>query len=236
MEVGAVIQARMSSKRCPGKVLKMIAGKPALQYLVERVRRCRGLSGIVVATSTEQMDSPIIDFCGRLGVSCFQGPLENVARRFSEVLQEKKYPAFLRVNADAPLLDPHLIDHGINLFRKQDVDIVTNVLKRTFPKGQSVEILKSALFIETERSLITSPEDQEHVTTYFYKHARDFRIHNFSSGGDHGNIQLGVDTPQDFDLLCQLVNRMKKEHWQYTWEELLRLKEEVLDHDGRIPR
>ncbi|OVE76904.1 hypothetical protein BVX98_04350 [bacterium F11] len=222
MRVGAIIQARMSSVRLPGKVLHPIQGKPILQYLLESLRKVRGLDSVVVATSTEGGDKEIQTFCQNMDTKCFLGELDNVSSRFRDVLTKYPVEAFVRINADSPLLDYRLIEKGMTLFKEGMFDIVTNVLERTFPKGQSVEVVKSETF---ERNLngFTDPEDIEHVTKYFYKNRDSFRISNFVSGGNFGAIQMSVDSKEDLTCVSSIVSKMNKPHWEYSWEELIAL-------------
>ena len=135
MKIGAIIQARMSSERLPGKVLQQIAGKPMLQYLLERLEHCEVLDGLVVATSVDESDTPITSFCQRYGVSCYRGDLNNVAGRFNDVLDSYGFDAFVRINGDSPLLDQRLVDKAVELFKQHEADLATNALVRSYPKG-----------------------------------------------------------------------------------------------------
>jgi spore coat polysaccharide biosynthesis protein SpsF len=222
MKLGAIVQARMSSQRLPGKVLRQVAGKPLLQYLLERLDHCCYLEAVVVATSVDGSDTPIADFCQELGVACCRGPLFNVAGRFKEVLEEYQFDGFVRVNGDSPLLDQRLIEEGVAIFLKGDFDLVTNVLTRTYPKGQSVEIVRGETFRAAYQFMRTEDE-LEHVTRHFYNHRDDFRIFNFESGQDQSGIQLSVDTPQDMDIFASIISHMNKPHWEYTLTETLRI-------------
>lgn len=228
MKVGAIIQARMSSTRFAGKVLHKVAGKPMLQYLLERLDHCSALDEIAVATSTDQSDRPIADFCRKYCVACYRGPLFNVSERFKEVLANFKFDGFVRINGDSPLLDQSLIDLGIKLFLDGDYDIVTNLLPRTFPKGQSVEILKSDVFTAAFGKMKDN-DDFEHVTKYFYKNFENYRIYNFESGKRLGDIHLSVDTSEDLMKFAQIVGSMNRDHWRYGYEDIL----EILDTMNR---
>ncbi|MEE8077583.1 MAG: glutamate-1-semialdehyde aminotransferase, partial [Pseudomonadales bacterium] len=105
--IGAIIQARMSSVRLPGKVLMKAAGRTVLQYVIERLKQCAALDGIVVATSTDDRDMPIVNHCEELGVAVCRGSLEDVAWRSLEVAERFGFGVFVRVCADSPLLDAH---------------------------------------------------------------------------------------------------------------------------------
>jgi spore coat polysaccharide biosynthesis protein SpsF len=222
MKIGAIIQARMSSQRLPGKVLQHVCGKPMLQYLLEGIDHCKGLDATVVATSVADSDTPIRNYCKEIGVACVRGSLDNVAGRFVEVLKKFDFEAFVRLNGDSPLLDYRLVDRAVDMFTAGSYDLVSNVLKRTFPKGQSVEVVRTKTFLATY-PLIRTVKDREHVTSYFYSRVNDFSICNFESGKGYGHIQLSVDTSEDMLQIVELVDRMEKPHWKYTFEDLIAL-------------
>ena len=217
----AIVQARMSSTRLPGKVIKEIVGKPMLQWTLERLENSKMLKKVVVATSSDARDDVVEDFCRAKNVNFHRGPLENVAQRFAEVVTLEKSDSFVRVSGDSPLIDPALIDQAVSLFRSTTVDLVTNKMPRTFPKGQSVEILNSRHFLKFCGSS-TKKEDQEHVTKVFYKNPENHRIVSFTSGMDTGHIQMSVDTLEDFEMVDKLI-KMSHEHPE-GWKKLLSLK------------
>jgi len=212
----------MGSTRFPGKALYEVKGKALLQYVIERVRRSRYGGHPVIATSCEPSDDAIFDFCRRFGLEVFRGPLWDVAGRFEEVIRRYGFDAFVRVCGDSPLIDQALIDRGCDIFDSGDFDIVTNTLHRTYPRGQSVEIVRSDVFRRT-CSEIKTAEDSEHVTRFFYRNPHRFKIYNFQSPEDYGFMQLSVDTPEDMELFRLLVLQMDRPHWEYDVEALVRL-------------
>ena len=138
----------MSSTRFPGKVLKELAGKPMLQWTIERLGCSKLLKKIVVTTSLDSGDDEVEEFCLAQNIECHRGPLENVAQRFAEVATLEKAESFVRTNGDSPLIDPEIIDQAVAIFQTTAVDLVTNTMIRTFPKGQSVEVLNSGYFLK----------------------------------------------------------------------------------------
>jgi len=218
--VGAIIQARMNSDRYPGKVLFNVHGKPLLQYIMESLSMCNSLDQIVVATSVERTDDPLAEFCGFAGISCFRGPLQDVAGRFFGALSKYKFDGFVRVSGDSPLIDYRLVDKAVNIFESYNFDVVTNILERTFPKGQSVEVIRTAIF-RSVYPLMETTEQLEHVTRFFYSHQKSFAIYNFESGEKYGDIQLSVDTEDDMRKFQSLVKLMRKPHWEYSFEEIV---------------
>ncbi|HJX13219.1 MAG TPA: NTP transferase domain-containing protein [Dehalococcoidales bacterium] len=222
MKFGAIVQARMTSERFPGKVLYEVGGKPMLQYLLERLEHCGGLDGIVVATSAEASDDPLAAFCRRYGVAGYRGDLEDVASRFNDVVREYHFNAFVRINGDSPLLDQRLIEKGLKIFRGGDYDLVTNVMPRTYPRGQSVEVLLADTYRDACVRM-REAADREHITRYYYRHPGDFRIRNFSSRRDLSGITLCVDTPEDMDNFAAAVARLNRPHWEYRLGDILRI-------------
>ncbi len=222
MQVAAIVQARMGSRRFPGKTLHLVAGKPLLEYVLERLQQVKGLTEIIVATSTDARDEPIADHCVNHGLTCHRGPLDDVAGRFAQVIDKFELKAFARVSADSPMLDQHLLERGLEIFSRGEYEIVTNVLKRTFPPGQAVEILDARVFRETYCRM-RDARDREHVTKFFYGNPADFRIHNFESVEKYGDVTFVVDTPQDMERFAHIVAKMKKNHWEYGLDELVRL-------------
>jgi len=212
-----VIQARYSSARLPGKILRELAGKPLLAWTLQRLRLCPLCSEVVVATSLHASDDLTEDFCKRAGVRCFRGSLENVAKRLFEVASMFKANGFVRISGDSPMIDPRLVDQAINRFTLEGCDLVTNVQRRTFPKGQSVEVLNVDKFGRVVETL-HDPHDREHVTSFYYKNPEMFRISNFESGADLGDLQLSIDTEEDFSIMKQLMARVDPN--VATWQEL----------------
>jgi len=226
MRTGVIIQARMSSERFPGKVLYEVRGKPLLEYLLERLEHCRYCDAIVVATSVEESDDDIKRFCDGRGVNCYRGSLENVAGRVNDAAVEYSFDGFVRICADSPLLDHRLVDRSIKIFTEGQFDLVTNVLERTFPKGQSVEVLDRGAF-ERSIKLMNEPLDREHVTRYFYSRQDEFKIFNLSNNIDYGWLQLAIDSPDDIELFGSILGVMDKPHWQYDLDGILKLWHQV---------
>ena len=227
MNIPVIIQARMSSKRFPGKVLYPMNGKPLMMYLLERLRQCFGIDGILVATSQDTSDDAVENFCKANNILCFRGDLENVARRFQALIAEFDVPAFARISADSPLMDPAVVERAVKIFKTGEHDIVTNVLPRSYPKGQSVEVIKSEVFLSAFPAIL-KPSYCEHIISYFYEHRESFSIYNFSSEKNASGIQLSVDTKEDMKVFEEIIRRMERPHWEYGWEEIIRIREQVL--------
>lgn len=223
--VPAIVQARMSSSRAPGKMLRVVEGRPLLQYVIDRLRHCPAIQDIVVATSRDASDDPIAAFCSAAALPCHRGPLEDVAGRFLAVIADRRDPLFARVCGDRPLLDTTLLERAVALI-DPDVDLVTNTHPRTFPTGQAVEIVRTAAFAAAYPRM-DEPEDREHVTRFFYRHAGEFRIRNFSSDLAAADVHLAVDTEEDVRRFETIVRRMTRPHWTYGLSEIVRFYRDV---------
>lgn len=222
MRVTAIVQARMSSSRLPGKVLMEVAGKPLLLYLLDRLQRSERLNGIVVATSSDPSDDILVDFCRDVPVSCIRGPLEDVAGRFVLALVQNPADGFVRVCGDSPLLDHRLVDRAVGIFQGGKFDLVTNTLVRDHPDGQSVEVVRAETFLRIYQTL-EDPGHFEHVTLYFYHHPERFVIHDIKAAHDYSGLNFVVDTPEDLQAFAGLLTKMDRPHWEYSLDDLVRL-------------
>jgi len=226
MAVPVIVQARMSSRRLPGKVLREVCGRPMICYLIERLQRCEMLSSITVATSVDRTDDLVSAFCDDYGLTCVRGELDNVVGRLLAAAEHIGTSAFVRISADSPLIDPEIVDEGVRLFDPAEVDIVTNVHPRSFPKGQSVEVISVNSLRRVAAESSTS-YDLEHVTPYIYGHPEHFRIRNFSRPRDDSAIQMSVDDESDFVAFVSVLGQMTRPQWQYSLDDLLALHKDA---------
>ena len=222
MHIGIIVQARMSSARLPGKVLRELCGKPVLGWLLDGLVLCREPDLVMVATSAEASDEPVAEFCVGRATPCFRGALADVAGRFLAAAESQRLDAYVRICGDSPLLDPRLVDQAVALFRQGGADLVTNVLQRTYPKGQSVEVVDIQAFRRAVAAM-TNPQDREHVTRFFYARQAEYRIRSFESGGEFGAANFCVDTAEDLDRMAALAMRLTPGAPRPGWHELLDL-------------
>ena len=218
MTVGAVVQARMTSTRLPGKVLAPLAGRPALEWLLERLEHAEGLDALIVATSDDPSDDPVVAFCAARGTRVARGPLEDVAARM--LAAAEGLDAFVRVNGDSPLLDQRLVERGAALMRETGADLVTNVRPRTFPPGQSVEVVRTAALARALEAG-ASAEEREHVTGPLY--GNGWTIARFEADVPRTDVHLTLDTPADHERLEAILRAMDRPHWDYGWAEVVEL-------------
>ncbi len=191
----------MTSSRFPGKVLAPLMGRPLISHVVSRSAAVVGLSKVVILTSGDPTDDPLVCYAERvMQVQVFRGDLRNVLSRFQGALLAYPCERFVRVCGDSPFIDSRLIESMIQRIRPQD-ELVTNVQNRTFPSGQSVEILKSATF-EKINSGGLSLEEQEHVTTHYYANPERYIINSIQSVSPIlAKESMVVDTLEDLIAL-----------------------------------
>ena len=196
----AIIQARMSSTRLPGKVLRDLCGKPMLARQIERISACKLIDILVVATSVDASDNPVADLCADLGILCHRGPLDDVLGRFSEAALRFGPPEHVvRLTGDCPLSDPTIIDACIGLHLANGADYTSNCVVRTYPKGLDVEVVTYAALEAAVREARTAYE-REHVTPFIIRQPERFRQERFMYSTDLSALRWVVDTPADFDF------------------------------------
>jgi spore coat polysaccharide biosynthesis protein SpsF len=204
MRIGAIVQARFNSQRLPGKVLRPLCGKPVLGHLLDRLRRCASLDLIAVATSSERSDDAVAEFCAGAGIGCHRGPLDDVLARFLDAAAHFELDGIVRLSGDSPLLDPALVSHAVKTFQRGNWDLVTNVEVRSFPKGQSVEVMSAGALAQAAAKARSAAE-REHVTPYLYAHPERFRIRNLVARMPRPTLQLSIDTAQDFARIEAII-------------------------------
>jgi spore coat polysaccharide biosynthesis protein SpsF len=205
----AIVQARMSSRRFPGKVLAPFLGRPLVVHVVDALRRAVPDARVVVATSDDPSDDPLAAYLASGSVTVFRGPLDDVFERFRQCVT--RYPAewLLRVSADSPMLDPAVIARVVE--RAADgVDLVTTIFPRTFPRGANAEVLRVSTMMAIDRAEL-SAADREHVTQIYYRQPERFRIENVESGQPAlAESSVAVDTVEDLHRLEREVAERKQ--------------------------
>jgi spore coat polysaccharide biosynthesis protein SpsF len=200
MKTVALIQARMSSSRLPGKVLLDIAGRPMLLHVVQRAKRVKSIHLVAVITSTGEDDDAIERLCTENSIACFRGSLDDVLDRYYQAAGYFRAEVVVRLTADCPLLDPHLIDNVVQFFHQGGFDYVSNALECTFPDGLDTEIFRFAA-LERAWKEARLKSEREHVTAYIYKHPELFRLGSVKQEEDLSAWRWTVDTSQDLEFV-----------------------------------
>lgn len=218
----AILQARMSSRRLPGKVLRPILGRPMLALQLERVRRCRELDRLIVATSTDPSDEPIAALCAGEGIGCFRGSLEDVLDRYHQAALPLRPDHVVRLTADCPLADPALIDQVIQFHIEGGHDFTSNAIVRTFPAGLDVGIFRLAVLTDAWREA-KRPDEREHVTLFMRRNAARYRIGAYRDAQDRSGYRWTVDEQADFDLVRTIYERLYPVDPAFGTDDIYRL-------------
>jgi spore coat polysaccharide biosynthesis protein SpsF len=231
----------MSSSRLPGKVLREIAGRPMLAWVVERTRRARMIDQVLVATTSELGDDPIADYCRSQGYPVYRGSLHDVLDRYYQAARQAGAENVVRITADCPLIDPVVVDRTVEAFRGAplphlqclnpdlpgDYAFCANRLPppwgRTYPIGLDTEVC-TFQGLEIAWQEAQEPHQREHVMPYFYDHQERFKILLVHHEKDYGSLRLTVDTPEDLELLNQVCARFPGRD-DFSWLEVVALLE-----------
>ncbi|HVG52488.1 MAG TPA: glycosyltransferase family protein [Xanthobacteraceae bacterium] len=222
--VVAAIQARMTSTRLPGKVMVDLCGAPLLQRIVERLRLCRNLDAIVIATTVNREDDPV-DALGRtLGVPVFRGDENDVLGRMLAAAESAAADVVVRITADCPVIDPGVVDECIALRDERGVDYASNVIVRTYPDGLDTEVMT----IDALRTAAAEAHDarqREHVTLYIRgvepgKPAGQFSRADLTFCADLSHLRWTVDRQDDLDRIREIYAAFQR---PFGWLEILTL-------------
>lgn len=204
MKYLVMIQARCGSTRLPNKVLKELCGKKLLQRMIERVQKSKMVDEVMVVTSIEKNNLPIIKLCSELGVRVGIGSEEDVLDRYYQTAKLLKPEYVIRLTADCPCFDAGLLDDALMQLR-QDTDYM-GMLSHTFADGLDIQIISFKALEKSWREAVHSFE-REHVTQYVIRHPEIFKLQDFVSPiGDFGNHRWTVDEPEDFKVINHIYN------------------------------
>jgi spore coat polysaccharide biosynthesis protein SpsF len=221
----AIIQARMGSTRLPNKTLELIEGKPLLQHVIERIKECKNINKIVIATTKEPNDDQIEIFAKQNNISIFRGNTENVLERYYKAAKEYNASTIVRITADDPFKDPEIIDNIIEQIKKdKTLDYVSNTIKPTFPEGIDTEVLT---FKALEKSWkdAHSEFEKEHVTQHIIKNPQKFNIINVLNNEDISKLRWTIDFQEDLDFTREVYKRLYHHNKIFKMRDILQLLE-----------
>ncbi len=229
MRIGIIIVCRYDSTRLRGKILRKIEGKSVLSYILERVKKVSNACKVVVATSEEKSDDPIVDFCRRDNIVCFRGYKDDVAGRMLMCAQKYKFDYFVRICGDNIFADYGLIDQMITIALGTKANLVSNIKNRTFPCGISVEIVNTYFFAK-EYKKFSSSVDKEHVTKYLYEHEQETSRFEFvynSECPEARNIDLALDNQKDLTFITSIIRKMTRPQQEYLLKDIWKLSLDI---------
>lgn len=208
MKIVGIVQARMGSSRLPGKILIPVLGVPVLEWCIERLRRCKRLDEVVIATTVHPRDEEVCYFAQSKGYFFSRGSEEDVLGRYYQVALERKADIVVRLTSDCPLIDPEITDHVIarHLDAKHN-DMTSNVFTRTFPRGFDTEVLTHSC-LERVNAITQEQIYREHVTNYIHDFPEQFRIENIENDANRSDLRLCVDTEHDLKLIRKIYEEL----------------------------
>ena len=203
-----IVQARMGSKRLPGKVLADISGTPMLGHVIRQVQYASTIEGVVVATSDNTLDDPIANYCATIGVECFRGNELDVLDRYYQAAKLYNADPIVRITGDCPLIDPSVIDTVVKIFLESECDYATNTLRYTYPDGLDTEVFSFEALACAWKEAIKQSE-REHVTPYMRTSDR-FSVCNVENRVDLSsrNLRWTVDEESDLDFVKSVYDNL----------------------------
>lgn len=204
--IGIISQARMTSTRLPGKILKEIKGKSLLQLHIDRLKWSR--FPVFIATTVNQADDVVEDLCRKNQIQCFRGDEHHVLSRYYGLALKYKLKTIIRVTSDCPLIDGYVVKAGVEKYMQGSSSVnryLTNCQQRTYPRGFDFEVFS---FEALQRMFDQATEDyeKEHVTPFIWKtHPEDFEIMHFKRQANDSQYRITVDEPDDFKLIEKLI-------------------------------
>lgn len=224
MKIGSIVQARTSSTRLHGKVLKELpycSGITVLQQVIRRLKKSNKIGEIIIATTTDEEDRAIVKVADAEAVKWFRGSKEDVLSRYYLAAKENRIDVIVRITSDCPCIDPDIINIVIDKHVETNADYTSNRLLRTFPHGLDTEVLSFNALAKAHYEAKNDFE-REHVCPYIYMTKPDmFRVVGVEASSElyAPDIRITLDTEEDYALLCAIFDYL------YTENEIFRAKE-----------
>lgn len=218
----AILQARMSSSRLPGKVMMDVNGKPMIFWQIKRILEAKNVSKLIVATSIDPSDDALVDFLKANSVEIYRGSLSNVLSRYSELAEIFPCDALIRLTGDCPMVMPHLIDEMVEKFYEVNVDYLSNTLEPTFPDGLDVEILKPVA-LQKLMGYKLEQKELEHVTYGMYTRPHIFKLFSFVNSSNESSKRWTVDYQEDLDFIRSIFAEFIGREEKFSYEEVSEL-------------
>ena len=224
----AIIQARMGSTRFPGKVLESLQNKPVLEWVVAAAKKIPTIDEVVVATSTAEIDQPIVKWCERFGVSVYCGNEIDVLSRYYEAASFFKADIVMRITGDCPLIDPMIAGQVLHLVSEGYAHYASNAMPPTWPDGLDCEAFTFQA-LEKAYQNATRSSDREHVTSYIRNNQNSFKTLNVTCPiPGLEKYRWTVDSNEDLAFLNKALSRLEKEISLFSLLELLKNSKDLI--------
>ena len=220
-KVTSIIQARMTSTRLPGKVLMSVMGKSLLEYMLERVRRAWCVESILVATTNNATDDPLVKLAEQFGAQVFRGSEFDVLDRYYRAASTAQAEHIMRLTADCPLIDPEILDQVAEFYFDGGYDYVSNALEPNLPDGLDAEVFSfSALQAAWAKAEL--PSHREHVTPYIRKSGL-YRLGSWKQSRNFSDLRWTVDETEDFELVRSVLEALYPDNPCFGLDDVLKL-------------
>lgn len=221
MNVGAIVQARLSSTRLPGKVLLPLQGRSVLWHVLNRLKYSKKLKTIVLATSILPEDKELKNIADQLDVPTFFGSLDDVLSRYYHAAKEYKIDPIVRITADCPVIDPEIVDEVVEGFLSGSYD--TYSLSGAFPDGLDTQVFSfAALSIAFNEAKL--PSEREHVGgSFFEENKQRFKVGGLEKFRDKADCRWTIDEPEDYEFLKNIFAELYKEDSIFSYRDILDL-------------
>lgn len=237
----AIIQARMGSTRLPGKVMMDLCGSHVLEHVVSRLERSKFIDKIIIATTLDSNNQPIIDFCQKNNVSYYVGSEDDVLDRYYKTAIDnnmKDDDIVIRITSDCPLIDPFVVDKVIEEHISNNNDYTTNVIECTYPDGLDCEVFNFSVLKDTWVNANLSSQ-REHVTLYIRDNPDKFKLGNVKNDIDLSDLRWTLDEKEDFVFINEVYKNLYTKDSFFTMEDILDLlnkKPELLEINSEFMR
>lgn len=233
MKMIATIEARMTSTRLPGKVLMPAAGRPMLEHLVNRLKRVPSIRQIVLATTLNESDQPLVDFARHAGIGCFRGSEDDVMQRVLGAADSVNADVIVEITGDCPLIDPRIVEQVIKMFENNSCDYCSNVGMRCYPDGMDTQVFYTEA-LRKSASMTQDAQDHEHVSLHMRNHPQIFRAVTLVAPTNlfWPELRLTLDTGHDFNFIRLLIEQFGPADPCFSCSDVIRY---LLDNPSFIP-
>ncbi len=215
----AIIQARMTSQRLPGKVLLPVLGDPLILHLLKRVKKSKKIDEIVVAIPDTPHQTSLEKVVLESNVPIFRGNEEDVLARYYDTAKEYQAKVILRITADCPLIDPSIIDEVISAYEEIECDYASNVAPRTYPKGLDTEVF-SWNSLEKAHHEAKTPFDREHVTPYL-RESGLFKTRSIKVTPNYSHLRWTLDYESDYFFIKNTFEKIYPKNPNFLMNDVL---------------
>ncbi len=215
-----IVQARSSSTRLPGKVLKPILGKPMILHELERLQHSKRIDKIVLATSQDESDKELADIVAGNDFKAYRGSLDDVLDRYYQCAKPYQPEHVVRITGDCPVIDWRVVDAVIEKHLAEGNDYTSTSEK--YPDGLDTEIVRFSALEQAWKDARMSSE-REHVTLYIRNHANQFRCGQMACRQNLNRMRWTVDEPQDFEFIRQVYGELYEQNNDFSMQDILQL-------------